>query len=49
LKKIESSKKNRTFDIKWLVLDNSKAKKEFNWKVKYNKKQIFRDILNEDD
>jgi len=49
LKKIKSNKKNRAFDIKWLVLDNSKVKKEFNWKVKYNKKQIFRDILNEDD
>ena len=49
LKKIKSNKKNRTFDIKWLVLDNSNAKKKFNWKVKYNKKQIFRDILNEDD
>jgi len=49
LKKIKSNKKNRAFDIKWLVLDNSKVKKEFNWNVKYNKKQIFRDILNEDD
>ena len=48
-RKIKSNKKNRVFDIKWLVLDNSKVKKEFNWKIKYNKKQIFRDILNEDD
>ena len=48
-KKIKSEKKNRIFDIKWLVLDNSKVKKEFNWKVKYTKKQIFRDILNEND
>ena len=49
LKKIKSKKKNRTFDIKWLVLDNSKVKKEFNWRVKYSKKQIFKDILNKDD
>ena len=49
LKKIESSKKNRTFDIKWLVLDNLKVKKEFNWKIKYNKNKIFKEILNDND
>jgi len=46
-RKIKSAKKNRVFDIKWLVLDNSKAKREFKWKIKYNKKKIFIDILNE--
>ena len=45
LKKIKSNKKNRMFDVKWIVLDNSKVKKEFNWKIKYNKKKIFKDIL----
>ena len=49
LKKIKSNNENRRFDIKWLVLDNLKVKKEFNWKIKYSKKQIFRNILNEDD
>tara|TARA_B100001123_G_C15321184_1_gene1027961 strand:- start:1840 stop:2877 length:1038 start_codon:yes stop_codon:yes gene_type:complete len=49
LKKIKSSKKSRKFDVKWLVLDNSKAKKQFNWKIKYNKHQIFKNILNEND
>ena len=48
-KKIKSSKKNRKFDVKWLVLDNTRAKNEFNWKLKYNKKEIFRNILNEND
>ena len=28
-KKINSNKKNRKFDLKWIVLDNSKAKKSF--------------------
>ena len=48
-KKIKSNIKSRVFDIKWLVLDNSKVKKEFKWKLKYNKHHIFEDILNEDD
>ena len=46
-RKIKSAKKNRVFDIKWLVLDNSKAKREFKWKIKYKKNKIFKDILNE--
>ena len=49
LKKIKSNKKNRMFDVKWVVLDNSKVKKEFNWKIKYNKNQIFKEILNDND
>ena len=49
LKKITCNKKNRTFDVKWLVLDNSKVKKEFNWKIKYHKNQIFKEILNYND
>ena len=49
LKKIKGIKKNRTFDVKWLVLDSSKVTKEFKWKLKYNKNQIFKDILNEND
>jgi len=45
LKKIKSNKKNRMFDVKWVVLDNSKVKKEFNWKIKYCKNKIFKEIL----
>ena len=48
-KKIKSNKKTRKFDVKWLVLDNSKAKRQFGWKIKYKKNQIFKDILNEND
>ncbi len=48
-KKIKGIKKNRTFDVKWLVLDSSKVTKEFKWKLKYNKNKIFKDILNEND
>ena len=47
-KKINSNKKNRKFDLKWIVLDNSKAKKSFRWNIKYNKNQIFQNILNND-
>ncbi len=46
-KKIKSAKQNRPFDVKWIVLDNSRAKKEFKWKIKYKKNKIFKDILNE--
>ena len=49
LKKITCNKQNRTFDVKWLVLDNLKVKKEFNWKIKYNKNKIFKEILNNND
>lgn len=48
-RRIKSAKKNRLFDVKWLVLDNSRVRKEFKWKVNYGKKQIFTDILNETD
>ena len=47
-KKINSNKKNRKFDLKWIVLDNSKTKKSFGWSIKYNKNQIFENILNND-
>ena len=46
-RKIKSANQNRPFDVKWLVLDNSKVKKEFRWKIKYKKNKIFKDILNE--
>ena len=48
-KKITSIKKKRIFDVKWLVLDNSKVKKYFNWKIKYGKRRIFYNILKEND
>ena len=49
LKQIKSSRKNRIFDVKWVVLDNLKAKKKFNWKIKYYKNHIFKEILNAND
>jgi CDP-paratose 2-epimerase len=45
-KKINGIKKGRIFDAKWIVLDNSKARKEFKWKPKYEKNLIFKNILN---
>ena len=49
LKQVKSSRKNRIFDVKWVVLDNLKVKKKFNWKIKYNKNHIFKEILNAND
>ena len=49
IKKVKSTKKGRVFDSKWIVLDNSKARKEFKWKLKYNKNLIFENILNKND
>ena len=47
--KIRYIKKTRPFDLKWIVLDNRKAKKIFKWKIKFSKYKIFRDInLNDD-
>ena len=46
-RKVKSANHHRLFDIKWLVLDNSKAKKMFKWKIKYKKNKIFQNILNE--
>ena len=43
-KEIGKSKINRPFDLKWLVLDNSKVKKAFKWKIKYSKYKIFNQI-----
>ena len=48
-REIKSAKKNRLFDVKWLILDNSKVRKEFKWKIKYSKRKIFQNILNEND
>ena len=36
-------------DSKWIVLYNAKARKEFKWKLKYNKNLIFENILNKND
>jgi len=44
LKTINHSKKTRPFDLKWIVLNNEKAKKLFKWKIKFSKNQIFKDI-----
>lgn len=46
-RKIKKANQSRLFDVKWLVLDNSKVKKVFKWKIKYKKNKIFKDILNE--
>lgn len=43
-KKISSKKKGRSFDLKWIVLDSTRAKKIFKWKIKFSKYNIFRDI-----
>ena len=48
-RKIKGNKEKRTFDVRWLVLDNSKVKEEFNWKIKYNKNDIFNNVLNKND
>ena len=44
VKKIGRIKRVRFFDIKWIVLDNSFAKKTFKWKIKFSKHKIFQDI-----
>ena len=44
VRKIDCNKKSRPFDIRWLVLDNSKVKSFFNWKIKFSKYQIFKEI-----
>ena len=43
-KKIGYVKTNRPFDLKWIVLDNTKVKKVFNWQLKFTKHDIFQDI-----
>ena len=43
-KKIGYRKKTRPFDLKWIVLDNTRVKKMFKWKIKFSKYQIFRDV-----
>jgi len=49
VRKINGTKKGRVFDAKWIVLDNSRVKKEFKWKLKYNKNLIFKNVLSEND
>ena len=44
VKKIGRIKRTRFFDVKWIVLDNSFAKKTFKWKIKFSKHKIFQDI-----
>ena len=43
-KKIGYGKRTRPFDLKWIVLDNTRAKKTFKWKIKFSKYKIFEDI-----
>jgi len=43
-KKIGYKKKTRPFDLKWIVLDNTKSKNFFKWKIKFSKYEIFQDI-----
>ena len=43
-KKIGYKKKTRLFDLKWIVLDSTKAKKIFKWKIKFSKYNIFQDV-----
>jgi len=45
LKKIGKIKKKRPFDLKWIVLDNTRAKRMFLWKIKFSKYKIFEDIF----
>jgi CDP-paratose 2-epimerase len=47
-KKIGHNKKNRPFDLKWIVLDNTKTKKIFKWKPEFLKYDIFQDINSND-
>ena len=44
VKNIGYVKTNRPFDLKWIVLDNTKVKKVFNWQLKFTKHDIFQDI-----
>jgi len=48
-KKVGHQKKFRPFDLKWIVLDNTKAKKIFNWKINFSKDKIFHEINLQDD
>tara|TARA_B100001123_G_scaffold448955_1_gene612225 strand:- start:2261 stop:3295 length:1035 start_codon:yes stop_codon:yes gene_type:complete len=43
-KKVKSQKIIRPFDLKWIVLDNTKVRKTFNWKINFTKYKIFDDI-----
>ena len=43
-KKIGYRKRTRPFDLKWIILDNTRAKKTFKWKIKFSKYKIFEDI-----
>ena len=48
LKKIGYNKKNRPFDLKWIILDSTKAKRIFKWKPEFSKYDIFQDINSND-
>ena len=48
-KKVGYQNKIRPFDLKWIILDNTKVKKFFQWKIKISKIKIFEDILLNDD
>ena len=47
-KKIGKVRKNRPFDLKWIVLDNSLTIRQFKWKIKFSKYKIFQDINSND-
>jgi len=47
-KKINTIKKNRPFDLKWIVLDNTVAKNFFKWRIKFTKIKIFEEIKKND-
>ena len=48
-KKVGYQNKIRPFDLKWIILDNTKVKKFFQWQIKISKTEIFEDILFNDD
>ena len=47
-RKVGRAKRFRLFDARWLVLDNSKVKRIFNWKTKFSKYKIFQEIKQND-
>lgn len=47
-KQIGYKKKGRPFDLKWIVLDNTKARRIFKWNIKLSKYKIFEEINTHD-
>ena len=43
-RKVESDPKPRPYDLPWVVLDSSRAKKLWDWEVKTSLEQIFSEI-----